>query len=209
MISEAHKFIFIHPAKTGGTSIETALAPYSENELRKDGFLGGNPQVIHNGDEIKHARLDHFRQQLGPKLSEYFVFATCRNPWDRIVSAWCWYNRIRNAVSFDDFCGFLYRRQDRGPTNNFRYLRPLIDPCIDFVRQNPPFDIQWIRFENLQDGFDDICAELDIPLMKLPHELKTDHGHYSEYYDNDSRERVARFFARDIRRFRYAFEGVA
>jgi hypothetical protein len=78
------------------------------------------------------------------------------------------------------------------------------------VRTNPPLDIRYIRFEYLRDDFEDLCADLDLPALDLPHELKTEREHYSTYYDNDNqRERVARFFARDIRRFRYAFERVA
>jgi len=61
------------------------------------------------------------------------------------------------------------------------------------------------RFERLQDDFDKICDRVDIPRSKLPHKNKTDHGHYSEYYDSESREIVERKFRKDIAEFGYEF----
>jgi hypothetical protein len=40
----------------------------------------------------------------------------------------------------------------------------------------------------------------------LPRHNKSSHGHYSDYYDDQSRDRVAELYAMDIEAFGYAFE---
>lgn len=76
MIVHANKFIFIHIPKTGGSTISHCL-----RELRgRYGFK------IENGAGAGH--LDNINEDNIHKYQDYFVFATHRNPWDRMVSAW-------------------------------------------------------------------------------------------------------------------------
>jgi hypothetical protein len=62
-----------------------------------------------------------------------------------------------------------------------------------------------IRFENLKQGFDDMCKTLQVPHIKLPHLNKTKHTHYTDYYDDETRELVAKKYAKDIETFGYEF----
>ena len=72
-ISSGRRFLFIHPQKTGGSSVYTVL-----RDLFDD---GGSPS--------EHAHLRDFKII----QSDYFKFMTTRNPWDRCVSLIAWHKK--------------------------------------------------------------------------------------------------------------------
>jgi hypothetical protein len=61
------------------------------------------------------------------------------------------------------------------------------------------------KFETLQQDFDIICGCLNIKKIKLPHENKTDHAHYSEYYDKETKNKVYKMWGIDAESFKYKF----
>ena len=91
MINHDNKLIFIHIARTGGTSIETALSG-------KDWWLI-DPQT-------KHISAGMARKIYGEEVwRTYTKFSVVRNPWDRVVSMWAtqWWHE---ASGLDENCSF-------------------------------------------------------------------------------------------------------
>ena len=65
------------------------------------------------------------------------------------------------------------------------------------------------KFENLQCDFNSICEKIGIPPSKLSHVKKSSqfrkYKHYTEHYDDETRELVAEAYKDDIDRLGYKF----
>ena len=83
--------IFVHPPRSGGTSIEQSFGWRDEQQ--------------------KHLSASSIRKIIGEDLwSRSFKFSIVRNPFDRAVSMYCapWYKNIRKGINFETFESFLY-----------------------------------------------------------------------------------------------------
>ena len=195
MISHKHKFIFVHIPKCGGTSIESAFGCWKGKAAQKHYHVGNNSSQHHTCVEI----LKHF-----PDCKDYFKFAFIRNPFDRLVSEYRYiksYNKNFN-LSFSDLCLDLDK--------NLRdYAYPYHDKSLcDYLLDNNNYEVvDFIgRLENFQSDFDKICQIIGMPSITLPHHMKTSKSkHYTEYYDNETREIVSEKYAKDIEYFGYKF----
>ena len=66
-----------------------------------------------------------------------------------------------------------------------------------------------LRFENLQNDFNDICDNFKIKRSTLPHlksSVRKKKIHYSRYYSDRSRDMVANAFSHIIQKFNYCFK---
>ena len=201
MISHKHRCIFVHIPKTGGTSIEKI-------------FPDSRRSVMHH----KHRTLQEL-EDLNKLGKDYFKFSFVRNPWDLTVSMyhmmwvrqtpypvkWRGENKELAKLSFNEwirhssFQGPTIRSMTIGKANardgHFSDWTEAKNHKLDFVG----------KFENLQNDFDKVCDYLEIRNKKLPHENKTQHSHYTEYYDDETQDIVARKYADEIQLYNYNF----
>jgi chondroitin 4-sulfotransferase 11 len=199
VISHKHKFIFVHIPKCAGTSIENLFTPDVNWWLRKTNL--GSEQHLTIG-EMK--RINKYNEH----LSTYFKFSVIRNPWSRFLSA---YKFAKNGFrktrcSFKEFCLNTQKNcPQKGPHKPYyRYIKTqqfdyLCDGSgeivVDFI----------CKLENLQEDFNIICDKIGIPRKQLPHTNKSKHKHYTEYYDEETRQIVAEKYKKDIEYFGYEF----
>jgi chondroitin 4-sulfotransferase 11 len=208
MINHRHKFIFVHINKCAGQSIRRTL-PH--------GLFGGTRG---------HNTIQHYLGLLrakGRDPADYFKFTIVRNPWDKVVSFYHYHKRREwdifpwTVADEPDFNSFLqrlfvandgalaqeiFRGRSGSSTHHLRLSNSLEwvsdaegNVLVDFIG----------RVENLQADFDQICARIGIRQRALPHANRSSHKPYWEYYDEASREIVARRFQRDIEYFGYRF----
>jgi chondroitin 4-sulfotransferase 11 len=192
MIIRKHKCIFIHVEKTGGTSIECTLDPNLMNESATH-KANANAQF-----EDKHWTALEYLQKHPKLYKEYFTFAFVRNPWDRLVSRYEWQILIGNPYLIKlDFKEYIKSSRFQGL--KFSYLDKICDNqnkiIVDFVG----------RFETLQRDFNIVCDRIGLKHTQLPYVNKISRKHYTEYYDEETKQIVAEKFAKDIEYFRYEF----
>ena len=197
MINHKHKFIFIHIPKTAGHSIERAFGAWTGKDKINYGI--GMDSIRRR--PIQHynlAQLERYNFISPTENSTYFKFCFVRNPYSRIVSAWKYlkvqkWSKVSEDTSFKKFVK-KYKKNLHAKTH------------CHWTHTNGVKNIDFIgRFENLQEDFNVICNKIGIPTKKLPHINKTNHKHYTEYYDDETREIVAKKYAKDIEYFGYKF----
>ena len=193
MISKKHKFIFVHITKCGGTSVENALEKYGGEYLwNRDEMTNENHQYIHP----KHVLAEKY--SLTKYWKNSFKFTFVRNPWSREISAYFYRKRMTDfRGTFEEHLAstnFIVNPLHHG--NQYNWL----------VSHNGKMELDFIgKFENFQQDFNTICDKIGIPHQELPHDNKTKHKHYTEYYDDETREIVAEKYAKDIEYFGYKF----
>jgi len=199
ILSDKYKFIFVRPQKIGGTSLESAISKldkdsfkYEKDEKQRLENILNHPQDPYHisGEDIKKIISKE-------KYNSYFKFSFTRNPWARMVSLYKYFSNQPHqpmVVKNRTFKIFLIE-------GNSTWWYGAFDNHVDFIG-----DIDFIgKIENLQNDFDYVCEKIVAPKIKIPHKNKTNHKHYTKYYDDETREIVAERFAKDIEYFGYEF----
>jgi chondroitin 4-sulfotransferase 11 len=192
MISDTHKFIFIHVNKTGGTSIEKAFQPDAD----------------HRNVQHKHASVAFYSQTFPDQFRRYFKFAFVRNPWDWLVSRYHWSKNHQRLFdySFDEFLRRLEKRIRLSKSALWLEDGQALKPQLDRLVIGGSIAVDFVgRFENLQRDFDLVCSRLQIEPRRLHHVFKSKHAHYADYYSVENRKIVERLYAIDIATFGYHF----
>ena len=165
MISFRHKFIFIHIPKTAGTSIVKSLSQYSEDIVDDRGNIKPNIELIRLAIEknikinnYKHFTYDQYKQLLGDRIKDFFIFSVIRTPYERIPSVY-YYSNI-TGVSLTSFIGAIQNGVHIIPSIGIK--QNMIDTFIGGVE-----DIFLLRFENLNKDWKNLLDRLNLPYLSL------------------------------------------
>ena len=183
--------IYLHPPKTAGKSLEQVLFN------AKPGNASSN-----------HMKLSTMKRKMVRfEYENYTIIISVRNPWDRLVSNYHQGNSSQSDtvqakpeknISFKDYI----MKKER-----VELFHPQVDWLILDGITTPTYII---RFESLQSDYNKIPREFrhskhkDVDkLLKLN---PSNHEHYTTYYDDESREKVAQDYREDISYFSYSFK---
>jgi hypothetical protein len=137
----------------------------------------------------------------------YFTFTVVRDPWDRMVSNFVFFCRSEHrelrkrqfaslhdapVADFSEFVEIAARRANHHWQPQDRY----VPEGLDFVG----------RMEALDHAVQRICSAAGLPPKPVYRVNATEHDHYSHYYDDATRRRVAELYRRDVERFGYEFD---
>lgn len=215
LLSHRYRFLFVHIAKTGGTSVRAALQRYRWRDpyylpqwlASKMSGLAGHELAI---KLPRHCKVITAQEMLPREFyNDLFKFGFVRNPWDLQVSSYHHIKRERPHLVLPDesFEEFLTRKLD--PNRPWQYhidtsITPQSDYLVD-LRGNLIVDFVG-RYENLQNDFDHCCERIGLPIQALPHRRKAnDRSRYRDYYNATTQKLVAAHFERDIALFGYQF----
>lgn len=216
LLSNRYNFLFVHIAKTGGTSLRAALRRLQRRDpLFAAQFLVSRIDHL-TGHRIgakfpRHAKVIAAAEMLPqPLFARLFKFAFVRNPWDLQVSSFHHLRRERPQLlaGHENFADFLRYKLD--PARPYQYH---IDTSITLQRDylcglDGSLLVDYVgRYERLAADYATICARIGVPAPGLPHKRKAeDRGDYRRYYDDALAEQVALHFAADIDAFGYRFD---
>ena len=233
MISDEHKSIFIHIPKTGGVSIKYLLSKKYEYEDQEQWIEDVRKKQMFAPIDHLDAR-ESLALYGKEKWDEYFKFAFVRNPWDLAVSLYHWEKMQINSfqkkgehISTHRMQPRSWEDKDKGlvfRTFNDQSLVASFNEYIDnllyenqghtwtqtkfLINRRGNIDLDFIgRFENYEQDAQSVIDKLNID-TEVPHKNKSDHEHYSKYYDEETKKKVEHIFKDDIEYFKYKFESI-
>ena len=199
MILDEHKLIFIHIPKNAGTSIESI---FLTEEYRKKYPV----KIIE-----RHATIYDVKDKFPEKYDLYIKFAVIRNPYERMVS---WYCYVKQIVSEYNSRNMLY--PEKIVNWNYTFLNFLNEPeklteiATESVglktNYNKLFKLQntWvdnsvriIKYENLNEVFFKLFK------VNLPIKNKTIRDNYLNYYDKETLDIVYNKYKKDFEIYKY------
>jgi hypothetical protein len=210
LISDKHRFIFIHVYKNAGASITKALHPFAIDPWKHGLYkilqrrMGISHPPSHPAYRYQsHIRAAELMEKIGRETyKSYFSFAVVRNPWSWQVSL---YNYVLKATThrqhelFKSFLTFDEYIEWRC-TEEVRFQKDFIfssdgEQLVDFIG----------RFERLDEDFATICSRIGIS-ASLPRLNASTFKSYQSYYTEASKELLRKTFEPDITLFGYDFE---
>lgn len=181
-------FIFIHINKTAGTSIGKAIG------LPVKDHLTAKEIIARIGKE---------------KWDTAYKFTFVRNPWDKVVSHYE-YRRKKNKthiatrdIGFKSWVSMTYgEKKDPVYYDNPKSFQPQVEWLKD---DEGRISIDFLgRFESINEDFNHVKQIIGLD-AGLPHLNASKRVDYRSYYDDESREIIARWFHEDISLFDYRF----
>lgn len=222
MICKEYNCVFVHIPKAAGQSVEHFfLNLLGLTWEQRDAFvMRYNDDPALGPERLAHLTAEEYITCGHMSPADYagsYKFSFVRNPWARLVSEY----KFRNKTKQMTFKEFVARGMPKpGRSDEYRHVIPQYDflysrsgeLLVDFVG----------RFETLQSDFDRICDHLGIKDTTLPHVNSSKKAanplkrlftrgstpakdHYSAYYDSETKDRVSKFYAKDIEAFSYSF----
>jgi hypothetical protein len=207
-VSESQRVLFVHVPKTGGSTLD-AMIDAEVADARK---IKGR---------TRHEGLASLLEA-EPALADYWSCGFVRNPWSRMVSWWAMSSRFADGLEAGG------RRQRRKMDRLPHIWAPLVRYSGDFdtfvmkgTQHVERLAVPQVSLLTAGDKRVDFVGRIEAfvsdtnvlreklglaPVTALPKRNPSTHAHYSQYYTEETRQRVAEIFAADIEAFGYTFE---
>ncbi len=200
LVNHKRKLVFIHIPKNAGTTFKSVLySTHGDVEWERP---------FTDEKKYTHSPLKSFYASF-PESNDYKVITIIRNPYERAVS---WYSYYRTPT--------YYNRHPQ-----MRALHYAQQPFLEFLKwYNRSFKSKWemlpqvwwythknklhsdyqIRFENLEQDINKVSNELDMDIIKIPHNNKSSESfNIDDVYCDESITIVNRWYKEDFEKLGY------
>lgn len=229
IVSHKHRFIFIKTHKTAGSSLEMALAPLcgpddiitpmesnADTDLPRnfhgDAFLDRlyaksrmTRKMINRHSPLlgswyyEHMPAWRVREQIGEATwNAYFKFCFERNPWDKVVSYYLW-KKHGQQKSIPAFREYVLEKTRRLPMDGRLYFDgdcSMMDHVYEFKALIP----------QTRELFEKLDLDFSGELPREKTGIKVDRKPYRDFYDEETKAKIAEIFAREIELMGYTFD---
>lgn len=143
------------------------------------------------------------------------TFAVVRNPWSRLVSLYHYADKISNDIAGTpyyqqkiDFNDFINRMDSFKMSSTYYWNHPYDQWGIqlDWITKQGKIKADILRYENICE---DINYYFDKEIALEKRNVGSYDRHYTDYYNNEQRDKVADWFRLDIEHFGFTFESGA
>jgi len=187
IVSLEHNFVLIRVPKTGSESQAQLYKNYG-TEIR------GTDNSVNHPVHITSAELKDVFLEKKWDWNNCFKFGFVRNPWERELSNYFYFKKIKQIKDNVSFSEYL-KNQSGTPSGGWEMYTYLTD--VDYVA----------RYENFEEETNSIWKKLNLPgIPKLKNYNATKHKPYWEYYGDKEILMVQETYKKDIELYNYEFE---
>lgn len=172
-----------------------------------------------------HRRLEdmlRFVKKLRIDKNKLFIFTIVRNPWERMLSIYLFYHKNNyNSPEFfsgidkidNDFNNWIeYVYSEKFDRNRIHSAVNIFKYCfsnqLNWVKNDKGCMIENVNIYKIEDTNLEFLLKDTLKLTNIDVETRvhpTNHNHYSNYYNEKSKELVRKHYQEDINYFNYNF----
>lgn len=211
IISDKYKIIFLRNPKCASSSIRDVLFDFDSSFIY-DSKLYYNKISEHlELDKWSHVPAREVFRGMGiiqHDISQYFIFGTIRNPWEKLVSYFTYSKIDNNGKCFFEkdynpykgMCSFEKYIEDN------LFLKTDIEKWFGYKKQiiQNIYKIENFSINKLEADYE-IFTGVEIKLPSMIHINKTNHKQYREYYNDKTKKIIEIYYKKDIEYGNYIF----
>jgi hypothetical protein len=206
MFDLRRKIIFIHPPKTGGTTIEAAFKWHPNFNQN----LGSGYVTFFN--KFKHAGLtEHIENlnKLGIDCKDFFKFACIRNPWDLTVSRFFHDKQVFKLSNEEEEEPYYYQSFDIYVKTRLKDLKFEWTKIEKYFFYKNEYSMNYIiRYENYKNDCETIFKKYNVwwPETNYNASSRPSGTSYKEMFKNINTKNLVEKYAKEyIKFFGYTF----
>jgi|6_EtaG_2_1085325.scaffolds.fasta_scaffold07311_3 hypothetical protein len=170
------------------------------------------------------------------QINQYRTISTVRNPFDMLVSYYWWsfnveeslssaFNQryVKNKRNLSHFSPSEYDNIDTLRDKMFNFYNLPANYSISYRKSNSQITVlewlsrwqnefflhdidYWIKFEDIENSFYDLCGKIDINYFELPQfksRIRKSKINFKDYFNESLAEMVDKYFSHVIKKFNY------